>query len=192
MVSNPARCCRRPPPAESKRGCRASTNTAECRNCCRRTGSSIALGHQPAPVAPFRLVFHRGLRGRSPASRAAAAGRLGRRFAASSHVSLGGYGAWKTIPYQVGDNYLSDASRPQGGWAVRFPKAGLRLENSFDPAQVETCLSTTARRFSTSNCSRRGAIWPLAPASAFGTGRWSNEGNQPTHNGSIPCRLKCA
>ena len=62
-------------------------------------------------------------------------------------LGLGDDGAWKTIPYQAGDNYLSGASRPQGGWSLRFPKAGLRLENSFDPAQVETCYFFNGKTF---------------------------------------------
>ena len=62
-------------------------------------------------------------------------------------LGLGDDGAWKTIPYQAGDNSLSGASRPQRGWALRFPKAGLRLENSFDPAQVETCSFYNGKTF---------------------------------------------
>jgi hypothetical protein len=48
-------------------------------------------------------------------------------------------GGWRTVPYQNGESPLRGPDLPQGAWALRFPKAGLRLENRFDPAQVETC-----------------------------------------------------
>ena len=62
-------------------------------------------------------------------------------------VGMGADGAWKRISNQPGDNFLSHASRPAGGWALRFPKAGLRLENYFDPTQVETCLFYNGKTF---------------------------------------------
>jgi|GEM_PF-1052234 len=52
----------------------------------------------------------------------------------------GADGAWKTVAYPQGESVLTGADRPQGAWVLRFPKAGLRLENVFDPEQVETCL----------------------------------------------------
>jgi hypothetical protein len=62
-------------------------------------------------------------------------------------LGMGADCAWTTIPNQPGDNLLSRASRPQGVWALRFPKAGLRLENHFDPAQVEACSFYNGKTF---------------------------------------------
>lgn len=62
-------------------------------------------------------------------------------------LGLSGSGTWETIAYQGGDNALTGSRRPQGGWAVLFPQAGLRVENRFDPAQVETCFFYDGRTF---------------------------------------------
>jgi len=62
-------------------------------------------------------------------------------------LGLGNDNTWHAIPYQAGDNSLSGASRPQGGWAVRFPETGLRLENTFDTNQVETCSFYNGKTF---------------------------------------------
>jgi len=47
-------------------------------------------------------------------------------------------GKWKTIPYEAGDNFLVGDKRPQGAWALRFPKAGLRIADELDSAQIDT------------------------------------------------------
>jgi hypothetical protein len=59
----------------------------------------------------------------------------------------GADGAWKTVAYQSGESTLGGDNRPQGAWALRFPKTGLRLENAFEPAQVETCFFYSSSAF---------------------------------------------
>jgi hypothetical protein len=54
-------------------------------------------------------------------------------------------GGWRKVPYEAGDNFLTEENRPHGAWALRFPKAGLRIVDEFDPAQVETCYFYSGR-----------------------------------------------
>jgi hypothetical protein len=49
-------------------------------------------------------------------------------------------GAWRPVPYPVGETFLTGQQRPAGAWAIRLPAAQLLVTNEFDPAQVGTCL----------------------------------------------------
>ncbi len=62
------------------------------------------------------------------------------------HIRTGD-GGWRAVPCPAGETVLAGADRPAGAWAFRFPQAKLRLENVFEPGQVETCMAYNGNRF---------------------------------------------